>query len=274
MLVERRFDTGEVELNYAEGPDNGPPILLIHGITGNWRSFLPIMPSITMRWHVYAVDLRGHGKSGHKTGCYTLRDYERDIRTFIDEVINQPTILLGHSLGGMIATMHAADNPYIKAVIIGDSPPNYDNSLGQDINKRMSYWIQAQEAAQSGKTVNEMLQILKEKKIMWGDVPIEDPLLLRSMATNWSRMDPDILSKMIEGEEAREELFGGYDTARLFPKLRCPVLLLRGNPKLGGAIKDGEAGKVLKLIPDLTYVYLDDIGHALFPLGQSLYYRR
>jgi len=267
MLVERRFDTGEVELNYAEGPDNGPPILLIHGITGNWRSFLPIMPSITMRWHVYAVDLRGHGKSGHKTGCYTLRDYERDINTFIDEVINQPTILLGHSLGGMIATMHAADNPNIKAVIIGDSPPNYDNSLGRDINKRMSYWVQAQEAARSGKTVNEMLQILNEKKIMWGDVPIEDPLLLRSMATNWSRMDPDILSKMIEGEEAREELFGGYDTARLYPKLRCPVLLLRGNPRLGGAIKDSEAGKALKLIPDLTYVYLDDIGHALFPFG-------
>ena len=267
MLVERRFDTGEVVLNYAEGPDNGPPILLIHGITGNWRSFLPIMPSITMRWHVYAVDLRGHGKSGHRTGCYTIRDYERDINTFIDEVINQPTILFGHSLGGMIATTHAADNPNIKAVIIGDSPPNYDNSLGRDINKRMSLWVQAQETARSGKTVNEMLQILKEKKIMWGDILIEDPLLLRSMATDWSRMDPDILSKMIEVKEAREELFGGYDTARLFPKLRCPVLLLRGNPGLGGAIKDSEVEKALKLIPDLTYVYLPDIGHALFPFG-------
>ena len=68
MLVERRFDTGEVVLNYAKGPNNGPPILLIHGITSNWRNFLPIMPSITMRWHVYAIDLRGHGKSEHKTG--------------------------------------------------------------------------------------------------------------------------------------------------------------------------------------------------------------
>jgi pimeloyl-ACP methyl ester carboxylesterase len=42
MLVEKSFDTGEAVLNYAEGPDNGPPILLIHGITGNWRGFLPI----------------------------------------------------------------------------------------------------------------------------------------------------------------------------------------------------------------------------------------
>jgi pimeloyl-ACP methyl ester carboxylesterase len=80
-------------------------------------------------------------------------------------------------------------------------------------------------------------------------------------------MDPDILSMMIESKEAREKLFGGYDTARLFPKLRCPVLLLRGNPRLGGAIKDGEVEKASKLIPDLTYVYLRDIGHALFPFG-------
>ncbi len=41
MLVEKSFDTGEVVLNYAEGPDNGPPILFIHGITSNWLNFLP-----------------------------------------------------------------------------------------------------------------------------------------------------------------------------------------------------------------------------------------
>ena len=38
MLVEKRFDTGEVVLNYAEGPDNGPPAILLHGFTSNWQS--------------------------------------------------------------------------------------------------------------------------------------------------------------------------------------------------------------------------------------------
>jgi pimeloyl-ACP methyl ester carboxylesterase len=267
LLVEKRFDTGEVVLNYAEGPSNEPPILLIHGITNNWRVFLPVMPYLTMRYHVYALDLRGHGKSGRVTGRYNLLDYEKDIKTFMERVIKEPTILFGHSLGGMIATMAAADNPNIKALIIGDSPPNYDDSISIDIEKRMSYWRQAKNIASEEKNFDDILQSLKEKRIMWGDVPIEDSILLRNMANNWSRIDPDILSKMVDSKEAIEEMFAGYDTEILFPRLNCPVMLLRGNPKLGGTIKDNQVKKANELIPDLTYVYIPEIGHALFPVG-------
>jgi len=270
LLVEKTFDTGEVVLNYAEGPPSGPPILLIHGITDSWRRFLPIMPSITMRWHVYAVDLRGHGKSEHKTGHYTLRDYARDLRAFIEKVINRPTVLFGHSLGGMISTILAADNPEIKAVIIGDSPPNYDGSMRDDVIKRTSYWRQAKETAEKEDTVSDILRLLREKKLMWGDVAIEDPIFLLSTAMRWSVMDPDILSNMVECKDDPSkflEMVEGYETGRLFPRLRCPVLLLRGNPKLGGAITDEDAEKAVELIPDLTYVYLSTIGHSLFPNG-------
>ena len=63
MLVEKRFDTGEVVLNYAEGPDNGPPIIFLHGFGEYWQGFIPLLSTISQRYHVYAVDLRGHGKS-------------------------------------------------------------------------------------------------------------------------------------------------------------------------------------------------------------------
>ena len=82
-----------------------------------------------------------------------------------------------------------------------------------------------------------------------------------------NRVDPDILTKMIESRETHGEMFAGYDTGRLFPKLKCPVLLLRGNPKLGGTIMDNDVVKAKELIPDLAYAYLPDIGHALFPVG-------
>ena len=166
MLVEKSFDTGEVVLNYAEGPDNGPPMLFIHGTTGDWRNFLPIMPSMTMRWYVYAVDLRGHGKSGHKTGHYTLRDYTKDLKAFIKKVINRPTVLFGISMGGMLATMLAADNPEVKTVVLGDPPQNYDGSWRRDIVSRISLWRQAKEIAKTGSTVPEVMKILKEKKLM------------------------------------------------------------------------------------------------------------
>ncbi len=36
MLVERSFEAGEATLNYAEGPDSGPPMVLTHGLTDRW----------------------------------------------------------------------------------------------------------------------------------------------------------------------------------------------------------------------------------------------
>ena len=267
MLVENSFDTGEVVLNYVEGPPNGLSLLLIHGITTDWRTFLPLMPYLTMRYHVYAIDLRGHGKSGRTPGHYTILDYEKDVKIFIDEVIKEPTILFGHSLGGIIATIHAADNPNIAAIIIGDSPPNYDNRLSTDTEARMSHWLQAKKSASEYKTFDEILRMLKRDKIMWGDVPIEDPLVLRSRASNWSRIDPDILTKMTEGKEGVQEMWAGYDTEKLFPKIQCPVLLLRGNPKLGGVILDEEVKKAHDLISDLTYVYFNEVGHSFFQFG-------
>lgn len=38
MLRELRFNTGEVDINYAEGPDNGPALVMLHGGSGSWRS--------------------------------------------------------------------------------------------------------------------------------------------------------------------------------------------------------------------------------------------
>jgi len=270
MLVEKSFDTGEVVLNYAEGPDNGPPILFIHGLTGDWRRFLPIMPSVTMRWHVYAVDLRGHGKSGHTKGHYTLQDGTRDLEAFIEKVINRPTVLFGHSLGGILATMLAADNPEVIAVILGDPPQNYDGSWRRDIVSKIILWRQAKEVATTGRTVPEVMKIITEKKLMWGGIPMEDPMILLSIARRWSRMDPDLLTLMIESEDDLskfEKLAEGYDNERLFPRIRCPVMLLRGNPKLGGVISDEEAEMARELVPNLTYVYFDTLGHALFPVG-------
>src|ERR1700691_217022 len=69
-LVERTFDTDEVRLNYAEGPANGPPLVLIHGLGRRWQVFLPIIPALSLRWHIFAPDLRGHGKSSHVARGY------------------------------------------------------------------------------------------------------------------------------------------------------------------------------------------------------------
>ena len=109
-LEEKTFDAGEVRLNYAEGQDNGPPLVLLHGLGRRWQVFLPLIPSLVLRWQVYALDLRGHGKSAHVPHGYRGTQYSADVTQFLREKVKEPTVLLGHSLGGMVAMWIAAQD--------------------------------------------------------------------------------------------------------------------------------------------------------------------
>src|SRR4051812_47158999 len=102
MLTERTFETGDVSINYAEGPRSGPPLVLLHGVTSRWQRFLTLMPVLTQRWHVVAADLRGHGRSGRVPGRYGVMEYAQDVIGLIRHLGDEPAVVLGHSLGAMV----------------------------------------------------------------------------------------------------------------------------------------------------------------------------
>jgi pimeloyl-ACP methyl ester carboxylesterase len=64
MLTEKTFDTGELMLNYYEGTTDAPPMVLLHGLTGHSAHMTFPSSDLQDQWHLYAPDLRGHGKSG------------------------------------------------------------------------------------------------------------------------------------------------------------------------------------------------------------------
>ena len=62
MLTEKLFDIGEIVINYAEGEETGKPLVFLHGSSLNWQALNEFLPTLAKNWHVYAPDLRGHGK--------------------------------------------------------------------------------------------------------------------------------------------------------------------------------------------------------------------
>jgi pimeloyl-ACP methyl ester carboxylesterase len=58
MITEQTFETGSVAINWGEGPRRGPPLVLLHGISMWWRTFMPVLPYLSERFHVHAVDFR------------------------------------------------------------------------------------------------------------------------------------------------------------------------------------------------------------------------
>lgn len=95
-------------INYAEGPDNGDALLLIHGQTGAWQDYCRVLPELSKTWHVFVVDCYGHGGSSHDISKYYLRENGDDLIWFIDEIIGKQTVVSGHSSGGLLASYIAA----------------------------------------------------------------------------------------------------------------------------------------------------------------------
>lgn len=74
-FADHTIDTGEVEIAYSVGPDNGPTLLMLHGVTSRRDAFNKLFDSLTKNYRVIAADQRGHGNSGHTPGHYMTPDH-------------------------------------------------------------------------------------------------------------------------------------------------------------------------------------------------------
>jgi pimeloyl-ACP methyl ester carboxylesterase len=90
-----------------------PPLLALHGWLDNAASFECLAPLLCEHFHIVAIDLAGHGRSQHRPAAlwYHYIDYLGDVLAAADALGWQRFGLLGHSLGGAIASMLAAATP-------------------------------------------------------------------------------------------------------------------------------------------------------------------
>lgn len=272
-LHEQRFDTGTVEINFGEGPPNGPPLVILHGGSGSWRYSARLIRLLVDRWHVFAPDFRGHGESGHVPGSYLLQDYASDIVAFLDHVVQQPAILFGHSLGGEVAVTVAAQHPeMVRALIVGDAPLSIESRATEVPSHREMNVLWHSLA---GRPSNEITPALREMMVpVPGDAPRravevfgENNPWFEFQAENLSRLDPDVLAAVLAGPAF---MLRGYEANKLLPMISCPVLLLQADQALGGMMRDDEVREGLRLLPRGTHVHLNGIGHELHnPAGQD-----
>lgn len=256
MLKEQTFDTGAVTVNFAEGPPSGSPLVLLHGGGDRWQHFLPILPSLTMRWQVFALDLRGHGKSGRVPGQYRPEHYVADVVTFLERQFTQRVILFGHSLGGWIALLVAAlQIDRVEALILGDPPLCLDRFLAiEGSEQRIAMWRMMRGLAGSGMSVPELASVL-------ADLPGVDPASSRAWARTLSQVDPDVTQYHAEGR--LYEYVQNVDLEASLRRVTCPVLLLQGDQAHGGVVSDEDVERVMELLADGVHVRLEGASHDL-----------
>lgn len=271
MLKEQFFNAGEVSINYAEGPPSGPPLVLLHGIPGRWQEFLPIIPALSTRWHIYALDFRGHGRSGRVSGKYRPEHYVADAKAFLQDQLTEPAVLFGVSAGGLGALDLAAQLPIkVRALVVGDAPIDIEAlAAWMSTDAFANHFTALRELAGSGRSVAELAKALgdlpaqipgQDAPVAHRELPGMDTAHLRAWAKTISQLDPGVLEYHAQGRG--QAFLEGFDMAGILEQVSCPVLLLQAGPELGGHLSDETVEYVLSKLQDATHVLLQ-AGHDL-----------
>jgi pimeloyl-ACP methyl ester carboxylesterase len=268
-LVEHTFDSGEVrlgaQLNYAEGPAHGPPLVLLHGLGRRWQVFLPVIPALSMRWHIFAPDLRGHGKSSRVARGYRGPQYAEDIAGLLRERVSSPAVLFGHSLGGMLGMWVASHYPeLVRALILGDNM-----IVAQRLRNPMytALFSGLRNLARTGGTVEQIadgigkivLPVPSGGSGTIRQLPGNDEAYLLSWARCVQQTDPDAYEMTLDGSSLE-----GWDGETVLRGIVCPTLLLQGTTELGGLMSDADVALATRLLPHHAHVKFRNLGHALF----------
>jgi pimeloyl-ACP methyl ester carboxylesterase len=110
MQTRQQAEIHGHSVSYLAAGD-GPPVVLIHGVTGTCDQWATVLPLLSERYSVVAPDLLGHGQSAKPRGDYSLGAYASGIRDLVVGLGHERVTVVGHSLGGGIAMQFAYQFP-------------------------------------------------------------------------------------------------------------------------------------------------------------------
>ena len=124
MTDVRLVQAGGIRLAYREsGPTSAPPLLLLHALGENSAYWDQVAAALADSWHVYALDLRGHGRSDWP-GTYTLALLRDDVLAFLDALKLPQVTVIGHSMGGAAAYLVAMWQPErVRRLVLEEPAP-------------------------------------------------------------------------------------------------------------------------------------------------------
>jgi len=247
---------GRVAVHEA-GTGHARTIVLVHGVGENGaRDFRPQIEWLRASWHVIAPDLPGFGASDKANALYSPANYADALRRVTGRFAGQPFVLVGHSMGGVVALRYAATYPQdVLRLVVMDVP-----GVLHPVSSSSQY-----------------LAYLGTNFIP----PVYDPSqeianlarrLLAPLAR--TRFDPQAI---LASPQLRQSILGGdpsaiaglaavsEDLRDALPRIRMPTLLVWG---ADDALAPPRVGRVLaRTLPDARLQLLDGVGHT--PMAES-----
>jgi pimeloyl-ACP methyl ester carboxylesterase len=240
-------------LAVLEAGAGGRPFLLVHGFTGAKEDFADQVAHLAERgWHVVVPDLPGHGASHPPDAVYGLDPFAEEVLALADDLGWDRFVLLGHSMGGVVAQHVAMHSPErLRALVLLDTTPDrvaVDEALVELAcsvvdEGGMPALLEAQRAIGGGPLETAPGRRLREERPGWQDV--QEAKLLACAPAMYVAM--------------ARALVGAADRAAALGRLRVPTLVLVGEHDQSFL---EPSRSLAATIPGARFEIIPDAGHS------------
>jgi esterase len=248
--ADRYAEVNGLRIHYLDwGTSGKQPLVLLHGIARVAHNFDHLAPRFADRYHVIAVDMRGHGDSAwHPEGAYTVEDYTSDMEKLVEQMDLRDIVLWGNSTGGRVAQLMAGLHPdRVAAVIVEDVGPERPESISNQRAKRMAQEDAGWETAADLEVWAKKFYGRSSEAILSSFVEHGSRRRDSDGRIIWKR-DPAILKGFVPTEL--------WSTVR---KIKAPIVYILGG---ASAIVPSETQDELrKALPQVEIVTMPGLGH-------------
>jgi pimeloyl-ACP methyl ester carboxylesterase len=235
-------DVGDVRLHVAEVPGERPMVML-HGIGMDWRVWQAIARRLAPTFHLYLVDLRGHGESDKPRAGYTIGHYAADVEELVVRLGLREAVLVGSSLGGVVAAATELPPDMASHKILVD-PPLTGGPLRDPDTFRTILQLKREDS-------DRLAAFLQQSN------PGVGRFLAQAMAEMWRESADGV----IETPLSNVECYFAIDPA--LEATEQPVLLLQADAERGQSLTDADAERALRLLRNGLLVHVPGSGHAI-----------
>jgi len=259
-LPRARTLKGDPKIAYYDsggGVAGEPAVVLAHASLFRSEDWENIFPRLATRYRVIAFDQRGHGKSG-RASDYSVRALADDARRVLRDVVRAPAVIVGHWLGALGGLACAADaGELVPGLVLEDPPLAYgqpwpretygplrDALLSGDpalVRKAVEKLPLPSPGPRGERTYGEMRGFYASERVI----------------TYFRDVDPVFIDQRMTGEDARAVVDSWLE------RVRCPVLAIAGEGRLGSALDDNSEWRLKKAVRDLTVKRFPGTGHLI-----------
>ncbi len=265
--VSHFFYSNRLKLQFWDWGSEGKPVLiLVHGGLDHARSWDWVARALRDDFHVYAMDLRGHGNSAWAPGAmYSVAEHLLDLSALADIVKGFPQYIIGHSLGAVVSLLYTGTYPdKVKKLVAieGVGLPIARRYTEKPAADRLREWIEKTRAAETRSTHSypDLASAVKRMKEANPFLSEEVAQHLTLHGTNWNA-DQSLIWKF--DNYARNLPPYGMslqEGAEVLAKINCPTLLFWGRQSFA---TDPEGDPQAEVIRDHRIVKVDQAGHWL-----------